>query len=756
MNLRFSIDKIGLTVLFLFNVITCLPQKVQNVFKWFGYEFETDSFRLTKPLRFYEVVCSKTGLHKFSSSFGLIRDNGVEMEILLYTGADNKTKKLTRNYLGEDGIRSICESPSKLVFFVSHDNRIFWQPSDDGGIGFTPFSFPPIDKPNLKVSKIWIDAENSIYLGTYEGDLYFIKRGGIMSPYDGELDSAGNFKVKRGEKPVRRIVLGSGAEINSFAQDLIDPNKIWIGTDSGLFSLNKTTMQAKNVLKNDENKNQLTITHVEADSSGAVWFSTLENGMGYYTDRTSSIKFFNSKRNYSIKNFCKKSTNEFFVAVADSLPAVFNTTSGSYLFIQDSIFSKTADSTSDIKLDGFGNLLIIKGGGLFYTDFYKESKRFAFTPVENRAYAPFITEIMVMGIPYRSEGNLKNLKNMHLKYNENSLTINYSIAELIHKKDVQFAWLVEGYINEWVILPISGNAVMPAFLSGLAPGKYIFRLKARVGNEDWRAQQAKLEIIISPPFWQAWWFWASIIAGLSALIYSAVKLRVRTVRKQERIRATHEKELLELEAKALRAQMNPHFIFNCLNSIKSLIQQHEEEKSVTYLTTFSKLIRTLFNNADKKEISLHDEIETCRLYLQLEAMRFDSSFSYTVNVDENLDLKSVRVPALIIQPFIENAIWHGLVPKGANGYVDLSVQKKNGSVEIIIDDNGIGREASTQNKPASGLTHQSKGVNLTQSRLELDNLLQQRHAQLEVIDKKDESGISIGTKVIVKINEEMI
>ena len=170
--------------------------------------------------------------------------------------------------------------------------------------------------------------------------------------------------------------------------------------------------------------------------------------------------------------------------------------------------------------------------------------------------------------------------------------------------------------------------------------------------------------MLQPPFWQTWWFWASVIAWLiSLIIFLIVKWRVRAVRKQERIKAAHEKELLELEAKALRAQMNPHFIFNCLNSIKSLIQQHEEEKSVTYLTTFSKLIRTLFNNADKKEISLYDEIETCKLYLQLEAMRFDTKFSYSVNIDEDIDLKSIHVPALIIQPFIENAIWHGIVPK---------------------------------------------------------------------------------------------
>ena len=223
----------------------------------------------------------------------------------------------------------------------------------------------------------------------------------------------------------------------------------------------------------------------------------------------------------------------------------------------------------------------------------------------------------------------------------------------------------------------------------------------------------------------------------------------------EKQKSIHEKELLELEAKALRAQMNPHFIFNCLNSIKAMMQEKQTEKGVTYLTTFSKLIRTLFNNADRKEISLFDEIETCKLYLQLEAMRFDTKFTYSVNVDENIDLKSIQVPALIIQPFIENAIWHGIVPKNAGGNVSLNVSGKNGSIEIVVDDNGIGREASQQNKSGSTLIHQSKGVNLTQSRLELDNLLQQRQASLETIDKKDDNGAAAGTKVIITIKEEI-
>lgn len=231
---------------------------------------------------------------------------------------------------------------------------------------------------------------------------------------------------------------------------------------------------------------------------------------------------------------------------------------------------------------------------------------------------------------------------------------------------------------------------------------------------------------------------------------------VRGVRKEERLKIKYKLERTELEAKALRAQMNPHFIFNCLNSIKLLIQDEQKEKSIAYLTTFSKLIRTLFNNADKKEITLYDEIETCKFYLQLEAMRFDEKFSYSINVDPDIDLKSIYVPALIIQPFIENSIWHGIVPKETGGQVEVSVTQNNNTVKIVVDDNGIGREASQQNKATSQVMHQSKGVHLTRSRLELDNLLQQRHAKLDIIDKKNDDGAAMGTTVILKISEESL
>jgi len=250
-------------------------------------------------------------------------------------------------------------------------------------------------------------------------------------------------------------------------------------------------------------------------------------------------------------------------------------------------------------------------------------------------------------------------------------------------------------------------------------------------------------------------FSLAMLLGIWSCLYFLYHY-VQGIRREEQLKLEAQKNLLELEAKALRAQMNPHFIFNCLNSIKSLIQEDKKEISVNYLTTFSKLIRTLFNNADKKEISLYDEIETCKLYLKLESMRFDAKFSYNVTVDQGLDLKSIQVPALIIQPFIENAIMHGIMPKDSGGHLEVSVLHNDNTIDIIIEDNGIGRESSVQNKSLIGLVHQSKGVYLTQSRLALDNLITKRQAALEIVDKKNENGIAQGTKAILSFKYQLL
>ncbi len=253
------------------------------------------------------------------------------------------------------------------------------------------------------------------------------------------------------------------------------------------------------------------------------------------------------------------------------------------------------------------------------------------------------------------------------------------------------------------------------------------------------------------------WIWTMFLQGVflggGLLIWNLVYFMYHYVRKaknEERQKLQKERELLELEAKALRARMNPHFIFNCLNSIKSLIQSNDSEKAIDYLTTFSKLIRTLFYNSDKRRISLFDEIENCRLYIELEAMRLSGKLTYQFEIEPGIDLKSVMVPALIIQPFIENAIWHGIVPKG-EGVVTLRIYEKHGSVICEIEDNGIGRELSITNRPKMPAIYQSKGIDLSNRRLQLEKVLNESNASIETIDKYDNESPS-GTKVKVSFN----
>ncbi len=748
------------TILLLLGItLNCIA--IGQYFKRFPF----DSLGITP----YELYVTKEGVTHMTSSIGMWRLKGRQFSGpsisngIMYDDKGNpiQTKVKIRQYTAEDSVRSMAQGADSIFYFVLQDNLFLWRPNGEvGGWGWSPINF----SKTPRVTKIWIDDGN-LYVGTGNDNFFFIKdaaRTKTWADFKAGADKDSNYFAINGAKKIQQIIIQPGTGVYSFSKDAADKNKIWLGTNRGLFFYDKLSGKTTAILGKD--KNDFTITEIYTGEQGNVWFSTIEKGMGVYNLTYQTMQFYSYKKikpdgltKYPIKTFCYKSPGQFFVAVMDSLPAIFNTQSRTYLFFSDSVLSETPNKTADIKVDRQGNLLILKGGSFYIADVSNNDLLRTTFNKDSTLLFPFIRGVeLPNGIALATlDYHQQLLKKITLKYSQNSITIFFDVNDFSDEKDIQFAWKVNGYTNDWIVMPsMNYDSSQAAFLQDLDPGKYKFQVKVRVGKGEWRKQIAEMEIIIKPAFWQTWWFWLSVAAVIGLLIFSIVKLRVRTVRKQERAKAAHEKQLLELEAKALRAQMNPHFIFNCLNSIKSLIQEQQTEKGVTYLTTFSKLIRTLFNNADKKEITLHDEIETCKLYLQLEAMRFDTKFSYQVNVDEHIDLKSVQVPALIIQPFIENAIWHGIMPKNGGGIVSLNVSEKNGHIEIAVEDDGIGREASKQNKSISQ-THQSKGVNLTQARLELDNLLQQRQASLETIDKKDETGTATGTKVIITIKEEI-
>ncbi|HQS55682.1 MAG: histidine kinase, partial [Bacteroidetes bacterium 24-39-8] len=222
--------------------------------------------------------------------------------------------------------------------------------------------------------------------------------------------------------------------------------------------------------------------------------------------------------------------------------------------------------------------------------------------------------------------------------------------------------------------------------------------------------------------------------------------------KIKQIETEFEHKIAETEMIALRAQMNPHFIFNCLNSIKLYTLENDSLTASEYLTKFSQLIRLVLENSRSEKVTLQKELETLRLYIELEAMRFKDKVRYHINVVPHIDQQYIEIPPLLLQPYVENAIWHGLMhkPDGGNIIIDIS-QPSEYLLHIEISDNGIGREMAKLHKSKSATRQKSFGLKMTSERLDAINYIYQTNTEVKIIDITDTNGEAIGTKVIIEI-----
>lgn len=213
-----------------------------------------------------------------------------------------------------------------------------------------------------------------------------------------------------------------------------------------------------------------------------------------------------------------------------------------------------------------------------------------------------------------------------------------------------------------------------------------------------------------------------------------------------------QQKMAEAEMQALRAQMNPHFIFNCLNSINRYILKSDEATASLYLTRFAKLIRLILDNSSSKKVLLSNELEALKLYIEMESLRFDKKFVSNIVVEPAVNVDSIEVPSMIIQPYVENAIWHGLLHNESEGRLTITIRMKDeGMLECMIDDNGIGRAKARLLKSKSATSRKSLGMELTEKRLALLNRQAEINASVSIIDKEDENTNSTGTKVILQI-----
>lgn len=287
-------------------------------------------------------------------------------------------------------------------------------------------------------------------------------------------------------------------------------------------------------------------------------------------------------------------------------------------------------------------------------------------------------------------------------------------------------------------------------LYNLDPGSYLIQ----VANEYDLKNMFTLKVQVIPPWWKTTWFYAFLIISFLGMIYGLYKKRISSVRKEEAEKNQLKQQIAEIEMTALRAQMNPHFIFNCLNSINRFILVHDTEAASAYLTKFSRLIRLILDGSREDFISLDRELEALKLYIDMEAMRFSDSFEWTIETDPEVHPEDVMLPPLVLQPYVENAIWHGLMQAPANHIKKLVIHigRKDDVLMIEISDNGIGRAKATEIKSKDGNKHKSYGITLTEERLKLMQKIKGMTNRVVIEDLYDDRHQSSGTKVVLYIH----
>lgn len=331
---------------------------------------------------------------------------------------------------------------------------------------------------------------------------------------------------------------------------------------------------------------------------------------------------------------------------------------------------------------------------------------------------------------------------------ENNIRIDFNLPWLnLNDKLVFYYKINEG---RWLQVP-GGERELSLF--SLAPGNYSIFIKVE-SVSGFVSNIAATSFVILPPIWERWWFYLAVFLGLITLFYMLYSYRVKQINKRNKLLADNmklEANLQKSMLSSIKAQMNPHFIFNALNTIQSYIYLNDRQNASRFLSKFSSLTRKILEMSNAETITLETEVASLKLYLELEKMRFEETFEFNIVVAEQIKLEKLRLPSMILQPYIENAIKHGLLHKDSDRKLEVKFTKSGNNLVVTVDDNGVGRKRSAEINASRVEQHVSFSTQANQKRLEL--LMQDKSNKMvvEYIDKVNAQNQPLGTTVILTI-----
>lgn len=550
--------------------------------------------------------------------------------------------------------------------------------------------------PNLQVQTLHRDAENRIWFATQSGRVGFIQNGRVEKVF-GPKDGLPGV-------PVRVL-------------DSDNLGRIWAGTKgAGLFWLDLNS-EKQSFQKPDANirLHSPNIYVLRFDGRGELWAGS-ETGVD-------KLSFSSTGSITDIQHFGK---NNGFLGIETCHDAVLEDRNGRLWF--GTMNGLVQYTPTQEKQEAVAPVLHLETVSLFYK------------PLSETAFAGFL----------RPDGLLST--GLELPYHQNHLSFAFRAVDLSHPENLQYRWQLEGAESGWSPLSVQEQVNY----ANLAPGQYTFKVQATTDGRLFSAPVA-VSFLIKQPFWQLWWFQLSLALVLAAVVALGIwnwSQRLKKTEKARREKLEVENRLLQLEQKALQLQMNPHFIFNALTSIQALITEQNYSTARQEINQFAKLMRSILANSRKQAISLREEANTLEQYLHIEQFCHQQKFDFQIDLPEDADPEEIEIPPMLLQPFVENAVVHGVSPLPYPGKIDIRFSLEDELLTCEIRDNGVGRERAARLREEKKPGHQSAALQVTRERLEA--LRGDRpYTSLEMSDILNEKGEIAGTKVIIRLPVKM-
>lgn len=666
-----------------------------------------------------------------------------------------KTIEVKNNHPNSKQARSIIGGTDHSIWFESYGNGIvnFNQHSQKTTyyLGNTLIKYSNIEA-------IFIDSKKNLWIGTFSDGLYQY-----------------NFTTQKLTQILKNI------RITAFLED--EKQVVWIATSNGLrfYDIQKNQMvpnQSTYQLPQDLSTNY--IFFLRYDSQKNIWASVMNKGVYLINKSSGTTKYYRYKKSPLIEsydfvcfeedsngNYYLGSRNGGIVKVAPDKKITSISTKngivsnhisallsdGNLLWISTLHGISSVDQKKAMRVRNLDETDGVKGYEFYAGSSYKGANGWLYfgsnegvnyfhpdsiKQVSNN-HQTIITDLNILNKDYVFDTLISFKKNIVLNYNQNFLNLKFSNIGYYQQEKNHYKYKLKGIDDQWVYSG-SENAVT---YSNLSDGEYTFMVNSTNNHGVWGKTPAVLNITILPPFWKTWWFCllvSTFLLGGSLLI----------IRYRER-KLIYEKEIAQFRLQALRSQMNPHFIFNALNSIQHFIIKNESSFALTYLSKFAKLVRKILENSTHSRISLDDEIAFLKNYIEIESLRFDNKINFEIILDPEIDSDSIEIPSMLIQPYVENAIIHGLTHNKGQGSIKIEFTKEKQGLKCVILDNGIGRKVSAAINARIAKSHQSLGIPITKNRLEILNKSSESNVVVTIEDVLQKDQTVIGTKVEIYI-----